>query len=116
MKDTFEVKIGSDGTIQMMYQDGIEVFAEDLGGGISTSCRASNVEWEETEGKKGWTVRSAYDQDLALRFVETDGIRELICSCYGELAFFQTREAALEKEVKFFWELLAPKREGKDGE
>ena len=115
MKDAFEVKIGPDGTIQMMYQDDIEQFAEDLGGDISTSCRASNVEWEESQGKEGWTVRSAFDRELAIRYVETDGIREMICSRVGELVFFITRRRALELEVKFFWELLAPQREGKDG-
>jgi hypothetical protein len=113
MKDKFEVEIAPDGTIQMMYQDGIEQFAKDIGGEIATSCRASNVEWEESDGKKGWTVRSAYDRNLAIRCAKKDGISEIVCSRTGELVFFKTRNIALELEVNFFWELLAPKREGK---
>jgi hypothetical protein len=113
MKDAFEVEIAPDGTVQMMYQDGVEQFARDIGGEVATSCRASNVEWEESDGKKGWTVRSAYDRNLAVRYIETDGIREMVCNRVGELVFFKTRHQALEREVKFFWELLAPRREGK---
>lgn len=118
MKDQVELKISPDGKIEVMYQDGIEEFAEELGGEIRTSCRASNVEWEEIGEKKGWTVRSAYDTELAIRwryqipkesqkieFVPSDwGI-----SKQGQLVFFPTREEALKEEVKFFWELLAPK-------
>ena len=114
MKDNVELEIAPDGTIRAMYQDGIERFAEEMGGEISTSCRASDVEWEEAEGKKGWTVRSAYNKHLALRYVTNDGIREIICGRIGELVVFQTREDALKEEVRFFWELLAPKREGND--
>lgn len=121
MKDKFEFKIAPDGTITTMYQDGIEQFAEAMGGDIKTSCRASNVEWEEieyTDGvSKGWSIRSAYDANLAIRDLPGPEVR-LVCSREQDIqvALFTTREAALEVEVKFFWELLAPKREERNVE
>lgn len=124
MKDNFEIEIREDGTIRMMYQDGVEKMAEEMGGTITTSCRASDVEWEEVGPDKGWTVRSAYDKELALRWAHSfgpDGKKlpfssiNLVCSKDGDIVVFTTREAALAEEVKHFWALLAPKHEGNNG-
>lgn len=118
MKDNFELKIDADGTIQTIYQEGIEEFAKDLGADLTRSCRASNVEWEEIGDHKGWTVRAAHDSELAIRsgkqliyeehpyefsenVVSKNDLRSIIV--------FQTREEALAEEVKFFWQLLPPK-------
>ncbi len=117
MKDKVELEIAPDGTIRTMYQDGIEKFAEAMGGEVSSSCRASNVEWEEiqytTGALKGWSIRSAHDPQLAIREIPSPEVY-FVCSKDQDLrvALFVTREAALEVEVKYFWELLAPKREG----
>ena len=105
MKDEFELKIGPDGTIETIYQEGIEKFAEEMGAEVSTVCRASDVEWEEAGDKKGWTVRSARDPKLAIRSREQGNITELKCLRDGYLHFFETRKEALEVEIQFFWEL-----------
>lgn len=116
MKDNVELSIGPDGTLRTMYQDGVEKFAEEMGGEITTSCRASDVEWEDDGTQKGWTVRSAYDKDLAIRSKESGAIIGFKCAREGNLHFFKTREDALKVEVTFFWELLAPKTEGNNAE
>lgn len=124
MKDNFEIEIREDGTIRMMYQDGVERMAEEMGGTITTSCRASDVEWEEVGPNKGWTVRSAYDKELAIRWTHSftpGGMRpefvplNFACSKEGDIVVFPTREEALKEEVKHFWALLAPKHEGNNG-
>lgn len=115
MKKDVEIQIDEDGTIRTVHQEGIEEFAEALGGEISTSCRASNVEWEDFgNDEKGWTVRSAYDPSLALRgFIGENFIGRIICSRDEkyDIHVFNTREKAIEWELKFFWELLAPRKE-----
>lgn len=108
MKDTFDLKINADGTIETIYQDGIETFADEIGGPVSVVCRASEVEWEESveDGtKKGWTVRSSKDHTLAIRSRESGNIIGFNCSRSGSLHFFRTREEALQVEITFFWEL-----------
>lgn len=107
MKDEFELKIGPDGTIETIYQEGLETFASDMGAEVVSVCRASNVEWEDKEHHKGWTVRAAHDPELALRVVDA----QIVVSREGDVATFMTREAAIKQEVKYFWELL--EREGK---
>lgn len=109
MKDSFEIKIDTDGIIRTVHQEGIESFAKEIGGEISTSCRASDVEWEDFgSNKKGWTVRSAYNNKLALRH---SADKEVLCNENEELSVvvFETREEAIKWELKFFWELLAAK-------
>lgn len=103
MKDSFELKVGPDGTIETIYQDGIEDFAKEMGAEVSTVCRASEVEWEEIGEQKGWTVRSAKDPHLALREFPD----EIQCNRNSQLpmAVFPTREEALKWEIQFFWEL-----------
>lgn len=108
MKNTFELEIGSDGSIRTIYQDGIEAFAEDLGADVSTVCRASHVEFEEVDGRKGWTVRSAKDPEVALR---VDDWCRWKPKREGTIVVFQTREEALEEEVKFFWQLMYGREE-----
>lgn len=118
MKDKIELEIDEDGTIRTIHQEGIENFAAEMGGEISTSCRASNVEWEESNGNKGWTVRSAYDNDLAIRWkydINSPEVRfaplDFCVSKTGDIAVFPTREEAIVWELKFFWELLAPRNQ-----
>lgn len=105
-------EVGPDGEINTIYKDELVQFAEKIGGEISTVCRASNVEWEswrEPDGtvRKGWSVRAAHQPALALR--NYNGT--IRCSDDYEVAvfLFDSREKALEQEVKFFFELLPPK-------
>jgi hypothetical protein len=110
VKDSFELKIGPDGTIETIYQDGIEQFAEEMGADVSTVCRASEVEWEVVEypdhTEKGWSVRSAKNGLKALR-VQYGTQCRIVCSDDTNLAIalFTSREAAIEQEIKHFWEL-----------
>lgn len=105
MKDRFELRITQDGSIEGIYQDGL---AQLLDANEVRVCRASNVEWEESPDgiEKGWTVRSAKDPELAIRWrnvgLELD--QHVVHS--GILVFFNNREDALKQEVKFFWDLL----------
>jgi hypothetical protein len=122
MKDSFELKVGPDGTIETIYQDGIEQFAEEMGAEVSTICRASNVEWEEVPtplnarfpATKGWSVRSVKNDEKALRMESSlnAGIGDryidtIVCSDNKHLAIalFPTREEAIQHEIKHFWEL-----------
>lgn len=130
MKDTFEMKIGPDGTVETIYQDGIEAFAESVGAEISTVCRASDVEWEEVASPinarfpatKGWSVRAAHRPALALRMkshalMGNGYMDELVCSDHEHLAIalFDTREDAITQEIKFFWKLLERDHERQQG-
>lgn len=100
MKDEFKLVIENDGTVGGVYQDGL---AEALDAEEVRVCRASNVEWEEIDGRAGWTVRAARDSEIALR--TTDWCR-WAPSREGTIVTFKTREEALAEEVKFFWDLL----------
>src|SRR4051812_38239017 len=105
-----ELEIGEDGVIRTIYNDGLEKFAESLGGEISTVCRASNVEWETVDGFSGWTIRAAHDKELAIKDV---GSSEPVFVCNrnpeNRIALFTKRETALKVEVQFFFKLLPPK-------
>lgn len=113
MKDNFELKISADGTIETIYQEGLEQFAEEIGGDVAQACRVSNVEFEEIDGKKGWTVRAAHDLKLAIRWEvyfgepPKDWKGGFWVSTYegAPIAVFETREEALAQEVRFFWVL-----------
>lgn len=123
MKDTFELKVGPDGTIETIYQEGIEAFASEMGAEVATVCRASDVEWEEVAvplnarfpATKGWSVRSVKNPQKALRlksdfnggFTSDRYIDSLVCSDDANLAIalFDTREAAIKQEIIHFWEL-----------
>lgn len=98
MKDTFAVEIKPDGTMGMVYQDGIEEFAKELGAEIKETCRVSYV---EPEGQH-WVVRSALDLDLAIR-QSPNG--EPVVSREGELILFKTRDEAIQQEIRFIEEL-----------
>jgi hypothetical protein len=108
MKDEFELKIRPDGVIESVYQDGL---GETLGAEVAKVCRASNVEWEEIEDRKGWAVRAAHDPQLAARVVNTHHGRVLEVGRQGDIMLFASREEALDWEVSHFWDLL-PKRSG----
>lgn len=109
MKSEMKFKIGPGGLIETIYDDGLEELAKDMGADLSQVCRASSVEWEDAgQEKKGWTVRAAYDSELAARLL-IDCAAKVVPSRTGELIYFTTRAAALEWEVEHFWQLLPPK-------
>jgi hypothetical protein len=103
MKETFKVRVTADGSVDGIYHDGI---AETLGAKVTTVKRASHVEFEEVSSEVGWTVRSALESGLAIRLVIKDGAFRQVVAYEGQIAVFTSREAALEAEVRFFWELL----------
>ena len=103
-----ELEVGPDGVIRTIYDDSLNKFAEDIGGEISTVCRLSNVEWEEIDGHKGWTVRAAHDRELALRY---NPYPEVGAGREGRLIVFESRENALKWEHVFAPDLLPPRKE-----
>lgn len=122
----FVLDIGSDGVIRTIYKDELKEIAEDMKGEISTVCRASNVEWEVVEkplnarfpATKGWSVRSAHNPTLALRWESSlnAGIGDrytdnLVCSDNEHLAIalFESRDNAIKWEIHFFADLLPPR-------
>jgi hypothetical protein len=100
MKDQFEIRIMQDGSIEGIYQDGL---AEALGCDVETVRRASNVEFEDFNGRQGWTVRAAHDPQRAIRTIDGDGH---FVGYEGTIVTYDNREEALADEVLFFWELL----------
>lgn len=115
MKNEMKFRIGPGGVIDTIYQDGLEEFAKDIGADLTTVCRASNVEWEEERVgpwvRKGWSVRAAHDNELALRENGILGVPEPSRDRERPVHFFGTREEALKLEVQFFWQLLPPKED-----
>lgn len=118
-KKKVTVEIGLDGTIRMVYSDDLWAFAEKIGGDMTATCRASNVEWEENyllHNRKikisGWVIRAAHDPSLAIRMKEYDNAvsDEVECSrdAGKELAVYEERKTAIAVELKFFHELLPP--------
>ena len=115
-KKVVTIVVTSSGRVLAPYSDDLKPFFAQLG--PITVERASIVEWEKHDaemrrltGEDGaWTVRAAHDFTLAIRhrpgstptwkdpmpYVGREGI----------LVGFETREAALEAEKKFFWDLL----------
>lgn len=114
MDDRFELIIDSDGNIQTIYRDGIEELANEMGAEISTVCRASHVEPEEIDGRKGWTVRSAKNPEFALRTTDwctwKPGFEDA-----GQVTVFPTRDEAIKEEIRFFWELLRAETKKEEG-
>lgn len=105
--------VGPDGVIRTIYSDDLNKLAEETGGTIALVCRLSNVEWEEIGGKKGWTVRAAYDQNLALRTFDPPSTRgpHVAASRLEEypVHVFETREEALKYEKRDAPDLMPPK-------
>ena len=100
-----ELVITPSGDIRSVYDDSrLELFGQ-LKGKMSVK-RASIVEWEELNEDSGWTVRAFHDPDLAIRLVVENGAYRQEVRHEGTLAVFTTREAALESEMRFFWDLL----------
>lgn len=125
-KEEIQLEIGHGGVIRSIYRDSLQDLAQSIGGKIEDVCRASNVEWETVEkplnarfpATKGWSVRSAHDPELALRWESSlnAGIGEryidtIVVSKNPHLAIvlFDEREKAIEYEVKHFWELIPKK-------
>jgi hypothetical protein len=103
MESDFDVLIGPGGTIEMLYQEGIEEFAAEIGADIAKIQRLTNVEWDEKV--KGWVVRAAHNPFFALRYVIKDGSARveprMEINAEREIAVFTTRDAAIEAEKKF---------------
>lgn len=107
MPDDIELEIGTTGVIRTIYKDGdSQDLAKDLEASIKVD-RASNVEWEQVGTLAGWTVRSAHNPNLAIRFKDNATIDDLYdVAEIGALAVFTSRFEALKNEVKLFWKLL----------
>jgi hypothetical protein len=103
MKDTIELII--DGSkVESIYQDGL---ADLLDAEEVQVCRASNVEWEEVDGRKGWSVRAAHAPNLAIRTLTFwPFTRVVLNDQHYPVTLFQNREEALAAEVSHFWELI----------
>ena len=100
------INFSTDGKARVIYKDELLPLYSELGD--MKVARASNVEWEEIDEAQGWSVRAAHDPELAIRIILDGGYRKVV-SRQGEIALFVTREAALESELNFFWELLPPR-------
>mgnify|MGYP001178124123 CR=1 FL=1 len=99
MKDTIEIEVSADGSLGMVYQDGIEEFAESIGAEALRTCRVSYVEPEGSH----WSVRSATDTELAIRWHQNG--REPVVSREGKLMLFESRDVAIQQEIRFLKEL-----------
>lgn len=115
MKDEITLQITEDGTIRSIYADNHSQELNELLGAKMVVERASHVEWEEIDGIAGWTVRAAWDPDLAIRDSKWEGFPCLTVAreknyC-KKVHVFATREEALKSEVSHFWALLPPKEE-----
>lgn len=103
------LEILPNGTIRMVYSDDLWAFADKIGGDMRATCRASNVEWEDIGGLKGWVVRAAHDPTLAIKDV---GSSEPVFVCNrvpeNKVAIFTSRELAIKYEIHFFHDLLPP--------
>jgi hypothetical protein len=96
-----EIKIDPEGNFQSIHDDQLNELCNDLGA-VSVE-RASNVEWESG----GWTVRSHKDPQRALRLVE--GCVIVSNETEAPIQHFETREAAIQSELKNFWALIGSK-------
>jgi len=122
MKPGLEIRINPDGTLEMIYQKGVEDFAKEIGAKVSEVNRASTVEWEEIPkaincrfpATQGWAVRSAKNNQMALRIQSSVNagigcryVDSVICSDSNNLAIalFATREEAIHHEIQHFWGL-----------
>ena len=100
------IVVTTTGVLRTIYQDDVHSILSKIG--PYHIKRASNVEWEKMDLVSGWTVRAAHDPELAIRAIIKDGAFRQVVSKEGELLFFNNREAALEAEVRHFWQLLPP--------
>ena len=107
--DDIELEITPTGRIRTIYTDEKMAFLQAMAPHWQIK-RASNVEWEQVGEEKGWTVRAAHNPKLAIRIVIHAGRFAQVVTDADDRnappAVFVTREAALEAEKRFFWELL----------
>lgn len=111
----FDLDVGPDGVIRSIYKDELNKFAADVGGELAQVCRLSHVEWEEIDGKKGWTIRAAHDPDLAIR--DNDWTHDQLTEQYVcartesglKISVFPSRDEALTVEQNHYEELMPPK-------
>jgi hypothetical protein len=109
MKDEVELEIGPDGVIRTIYQDGIEDFAKDIGADVTSVCRLTNVEWEEKDGERGWSVRAAHNPSFAIRN-DPNGIYHLSLDSEHAVILYDTREKALKAENFYAAEFIEARR------
>lgn len=99
--------VGPDGVIKSIYSDKLNDLAEKIGGDLVQVCRLSHVEWEEVGNEKGWTVRSAHDPELAIRWILQ---RSTVSTNPAfPIAVFSSRQDALFAEKAHVDELMPPK-------
>ena len=89
-----------EGKIGTIYDDSVLTLADAIGGNVRV-IRASTVSYDNE--RKGWTVRSVHDPELAIR--AADWCRWGVAR-EGNLIAFKTRAEALNEEHKLFWELM----------
>lgn len=112
MADEVKWEIEKDGTIRGIYSDALQEVTEAMGAEVRKVCRASNVEWEENECRRGWTVRAAHNPNLAARLSDSDLVEFIVSDDIRRpLAYFPFREEAIRWEVRHFFQLLPPKEE-----
>lgn len=125
-----ELEISTDGKIRTIYKDELmDLIKEVTEAHVTKVARASNIEWEEVDGRRGWVVRSAGNPELAIRlhpetyrlwkslngknrdsFSASDWCNWVV-SVEGVLVNFEKREDALKVEQKRFWQLLPQKEQ-----
>ncbi len=98
-----DLKILPDGRLLGPYDEAVMGVAEEMGAEILSIKRASNVEWEEIEGQRGWVVRACHDAELAIRKKPTGMYH---AAKEGKLVFFKSRSEALDAEMDYFWDLV----------
>lgn len=104
---TLDLDVGPDGVIRSIYDDKLNDFAKDIGGELAMVCRLSNVEWEEINSDKGWTVRAAHNSELALR---VHGSNVVVSEDPKDrIVVFRSRETALNAEKILASQLMPPK-------
>jgi hypothetical protein len=141
------IDVMSNGSAEVQHSEGVPELAKELGTDIAMSCRLSNVEWENHVNhtgtrvcmgtcpkKNGWVVRSAHDQELAVRVHTNPSIVDLedrrtiqyLEDCMGKaerslwtilghninqpLAVFDSRDEAIREELLHFTAILEDRR------
>lgn len=105
-EEKLEIEVSTEGFIRSAYSDELAIIALDMNAKFVDVRRASHVEWETVGRQQGWTVQSAWDPELYIRTFNG----EVFVAKSGDVVVFGSREAALEAEREFFWDLLPPRK------
>jgi hypothetical protein len=101
-----ELLIDSDATAEAIYDDALEHVAKEVGSGLDKVCRVSHIDWEKRDDSySGWVVRSVKDPQYCLRYTMSpdDKRTGIYPSTVGNVAYFESRQAAIEAEIYHFW-------------